>query len=523
MDSCKIIAFISTALLAAAFLSGCSGRKAGAPSLPETGLTLSYWVDLDTNVSANFTNLGDTPFGRGLQKETGVKINFIHPPAGAASEQFNLILASGEFPDIMERNWTGYSGGPEKAIDDGIILRLNDSFDRDCPNLATYLKANPDIDRMVKTDNASYYMFPFVRGDPGLNIARGHMIRQDWLDDLGLPMPGTIDEWHTVLTAFKEQKGAASPLSFEYTYLTSINFNYAFRAELGMYVGEDGVIRYGPGETAYRDWVENFAQWYREGLLDSDFATLHLPQVTAKVVGGQTGATAGALGSRMGTWTASARAANPGERFSLVAAPVPTLRKGEKPYKLDISNPVIGVGAAITTACGEPEAAMRFLDWAYSAQGGLYYNFGTEGESYTLVNGYPAYTDTVMKNPSGWPIAQALAAYARPGGYGPFVQDIRYFEQYMALEEQRNAIKVWEVPGSAEKTVPPLTPTPEESREYSQIMNEINTYKNEMFLKFVLGTESFDAWDAYLATLGRLGIERALEIQNAALARYKAR
>jgi putative aldouronate transport system substrate-binding protein len=421
----------------------------------------------------------------------------------------------------MERNWLGYSGGPEKAIEDGVILRLNDIFDRYCPNIKAYLDANPDIDRMVKTDKGSYYMFPFIRGDPGLNIARGHMIRGDWLEDLGLPVPETIDEWHRALTAFKERKGAPSPLSFEYTYLRSINFNYAFRAELGMYVAGDGAIRYGPMETNYRDWVRNFSQWYREGLLDRDFATLQLAQVTAKIVNGQAGAAAGALGSRMGTWTASARASNP--RFSLVAAPVPVLRKGDKPYKLDISHSVIGVGAAITTSCGDVEAAARFLDWGYSPEGRRYYNFGAEGVSYTMINGSPVYTGEVMKNPSGWPVAQALAAYARAGGYGPFVQDIRYFEQYMALEEQRNAIRVWEVPGSAEKTVPPVTPTSEESSEYSQIMNEINTYKNEMFIKFVLGTEPLSSWDAYVAALRKLGIERGLEIQNAALVRYKAR
>jgi putative aldouronate transport system substrate-binding protein len=512
----KILVFAFAAILT---FAGCSGGDTAGPAA-DGGKTLSYWVDLDANVSANFTNLGDTPFGKGLQTRTGVRISFLHPPAGAASEQFNLILASREFPDLMERNWTGYSGGPEKAIEDGVILRLNDIFDKYCPNITAYLKANPDIDRMVKTDNGSYYMFPFVRGDPGLCIARGHMIRQDWLDDLGLAMPSTIDEWHEVLTAFKDRKGASAPLSFEYTYLTSINFNYAFRAELGMYVGEDGAIHYGPMETNYRDWLGNFAQWYREGLVDRDFATLQLGQVTPKITGGQAGATAGALGSRMGTWTAAARTADP--RFSLAAAPVPVLRKGDKPYKLDISNPVIGVGVAISSSCGDIETAARFLDWAYSGEGGLYYNFGTEGESYAMVDGCPTYTGEVMKNPS-LTIAQALAAWARPGGYGPFVQDIRYFEQYMALPEQWDAIKVWDVPGSVEKTVPPITPTPEESSEYSQIMNEINTYKNEMFLKFVLGTAPLSGWDAYTATLRKLGIERAVEIQNRALGRYKAR
>ena len=54
-------------------------------------------------------------------------------------------------------------------------------------------------------------------------------------------------------------------------------------------------------------------------------------------------------------------------------------------------------------------------------------------------------------------------------------------------------------------------------------MNEINTYRDEMTLKFILGDESLDKFDDYVKTLYDLGLERALEIQNAALERYNAR
>ena len=40
----------------------------------------------------------------------------------------------------------------------------------------------------------------------------GMAMRKDWLDELGLDVPVTYDDWHNVLTAFKEQKGATAPL-----------------------------------------------------------------------------------------------------------------------------------------------------------------------------------------------------------------------------------------------------------------------------------------------------------------------
>ena len=42
-------------------------------------------------------------------------------------------------------------------------------------------------------------------------------------------------------------------------------------------------------------------------------------------------------------------------------------------------------------------------------------------------------------------------------------------------------------------------------------------------LKFIFGTESFDNWDNYIETLNGMKLDRALEIENAALERYNAR
>jgi len=54
-------------------------------------------------------------------------------------------------------------------------------------------------------------------------------------------------------------------------------------------------------------------------------------------------------------------------------------------------------------------------------------------------------------------------------------------------------------------------------------MNEINTYRDEMTLKFMFGTESLDKFDDYVKNIKNMGLDRALEIQNAALERYNSR
>ena len=71
--------------------------------------------------------------------------------------------------------------------------------------------------------------------------------------------------------------------------------------------------------------------------------------------------------------------------------------------------------------------------------------------------------------------------------------------------------------------MPPITMNVEEGMENTRIMNDVNTHRDEMIARFISGTESFDNWDAFINTLHVMGIERAIEIQQAALDRFFAR
>ncbi len=181
------------------------------------------------------------------------------------------------------------------------------------------------------------------------------------------------------------------------------------------------------------------------------------------------------------------------------------------------------MGAAITSSCENVELAARFLDYGYSEEGHNMFNFGTEGVSYNWEGDHAVYTEEITANPDGWPIAQALGKYIRGNYNGPFVQDMNYLEEYLQLPTVKECPTTWAVETAAEHTMPNVTPTQEEADELATIHNEINTYVDEMVLKFIFGTESFDSWDTYLETLNNMGLPRAIEIQKAALERYNAR
>ena len=214
-----VVFLICTALASSTLFSGCgksnksvsSGKDYGDYPI-STNVTLEFWSALDPNVSANYTNLGDTEFAKKLEELTGVKVKYTHPAAGQEYENFSILIASGDYPDMVQYDWKNAVGGPEGMINNEVIVPLNDLMDKNAPNLKKYLGENPDIDRRIKTDNGNYYVFPFIRSDKSLLISQGPIFRKDWLDDLGLSAPQTIEEWENVLTAFRDKKGAQAPL-----------------------------------------------------------------------------------------------------------------------------------------------------------------------------------------------------------------------------------------------------------------------------------------------------------------------
>ena len=181
-------------------------------------------------------------------------------------------------------------------------------------------------------------------------------------------------------------------------------------------------------------------------------------------------------------------------------------------------------GIAIGGTCKDPVLAAKVLDYGYSEDGYMMFNFGKEGISYTMEDGKPVYTDIIKNNEDGWPVGQAMAKYIMACYNGPFVQSGDYQLQYFNIDEARDAMYTWNDCGSDETTLPTISPTEEESVEYATIINEMNTYVEEMTSKFILGTEDIETgFDKYIETLNQLGLERATEIMNNALERFNNR
>ncbi len=499
-----------------------------------------FCLGLNPNVAATLKSNADIACYQEMEKRTGIHIEFQHPPVGQHLEQFNLMIASQKYPDVIEFGFGSEAGGgstapggPAKYLKDGVIIRLNDLIDKYAPNFQKLMKDHPEWRKQIVTDEGDIYGFPFIRGDPLLLTYQGPILRGDWLEKLGLPLPVTIDDWHTVLKAFKEKdpngNGKPDELAFNSfrgsgpAHALNGYSNGAFISAWGIawdYYQDKGVVKYGPLQPEIKEFLKVMAQWYKEGLIDPDFVAMDRRLMDSKATGGVLGALVGNAGAAIGTYMDTVRPKDP--KYQMVGAPYPVLKKGEKAALGQYDFAYTGVAAVITTANKHVPETVKWLDYGYSPEGHMLFNFGIEGVSYKMVEGYPKYTDLILKNPDKLPVARAMPRYFRGSMNGPFVQDRRYLEQYYAYPEQVGALKVWTEPKN-EMWIPRVTPTEAESKKFASIMTDVTTRRDEAVIKIITGGQSIDTWDQVVQQLKQMGIEDAIKIQQAALDRYNKR
>lgn len=497
-------------------LSGADDESPGLESL-------SYYVAMNPNPAPLMTDYNGIAVYQELERMTGVTVDFEHPPSGDdGSQAFNLMMASGEYPDVIEAVWPSLPGGPDEYLSGGQIIPLNDYLEEHAPNFYAILQENPEWEKQIMTDDGTIYGFPFFRGgdDNPASHFYGPVIRKDWLDNLGLEIPETIDEWDTVLRAFKndDPTGTGSEVIPFLPTVSSNMFISAWGITNGFYQ-VDNEVRYGPIQPEFKEYLTVMNEWYEEGLIDQEYVTTDADltdnKVTQHQLGGLVVYNGGGLGKYLGLMQDD-------PDFQLIGTPYPVLNKGDTPIVGQRAPNYEGVAAAISSTNEHIEETIKWLDYGYSEEGFMLFNWGIEGESYEINDGEPVYTEQITNNPDGLPLAQALSEYTRVTWSGPFVQDPNYSLQYNQYEEQTITMETWA--NTKNDILMPITaPTPEESSELAAIMTDLQTHKDSMLDLFITGQESLDNFDEYVATLESMNIERAIEIQQDALDRFLAR
>ena len=497
-------------------------------SLPisEDGAELTM-LTTAVNLMGDLANLGinnynDFEYMQKLEELTGVHVETTEVNFFTASEQYNVLLASGDYPDLIKNLGTYYSTGLSGALGDDIIMDLTDDLSAYAPNYDYLIHSNDAETPYYLTDGK---VLQFMGTYDSFINNQGLVLRKDWLEECGLDVPETYDELHDVLKAFKDKYNCSSAIYMNnnctITTLTE-GYNVATYNVSGSggaggsgsslpYYVEDGVVKCSFIEDGYRDYLTMIHDWYEEGLMDSDFVSIEYDPFSSYLSGQITS-------DQMGVWCTS------GEGIDNYTVPVvcmasPVQNKGDKQHMTEMTlAPADDITAiSVSSACEDPDIAMAWLDYWFSEDGIAFYNFGLEGTDYTLdENSTPKFTDAVVNNEFGLSASNYMRCRCAFGTMPSLM--LRYRSAYLNSDLVNEAWDVWTSNLDGTMAISSnVTMTTEQKEAETYKATDIMTYANQMISQFCNGDADIDTqWDTFVSQLKDMGIEECIELEQAA-------
>ncbi|MGI5900254.1 MAG: hypothetical protein ACOX8S_10100 [Christensenellales bacterium] len=498
---------------------------------PKEPTNLSFFSWLNSKSALAVTSYDDVRSMQMLEEVFNVDIEWLHPPIGQETEQFNLMVASQDLPDMIYWPWqNAYAGGPGKAVADGVIIQINEYIDK-ASALSAVFEKYPDAKKQSMTNEGILYMFPCLAEAclypeyQKFTYYVGPTYRRDLADSLEIQQPVTMDDWYNMLTAFKGISDDFIPYTCTMSFGNDHSI-YKLCAPFGVLAGfylEDGGINYGLLSERFKSYVETMAKWYAEGLIDKDFLANDSNAFRAKITNGDVGAFIGSLNGNYTTFSKTMETTVPEAHLSPI--PWPTGEAGSFTAQDDVNIIVSGGwGAAITPQSSNIELCVALLDYGYTDEGRDLLNLGVYGETYTRDStGKIVWTEETAAemNEKGNDFVLGREAFAYTSSWAT-LQSIEMTTAFPVYGEQLQARDNWGAASPA-LIVPPITPTVEEASALADIMNRVITYRDEMVGKMIMGQVPLSDYDTVVANLNEMGIQDALDIQNRALEAYNAR
>ncbi len=543
----KLIAIISmVAILATAFAAcGGSGNR-----VEHDGKEFTFWTTMDSqSVRSKLESYDDMLMFQELEKRTGVHINFQHPVAGSdGNEAFIGMINSDNRAELVQYSWSGYPGGAQQAIDDGVIIALDDYLKDYAPNFYACVEGDPEHfifkEGLSTVDNAKLWKLQATSSEGqfyGFNVLNigttrsfgGLFVRGDLLKKWGMEIPQTIDDW-TAIFAKAKSEGFEKPFTsgigaLSHTSYGEQSFNTAFGVGKGAYV-EDGKVVYAPFQPGYKEYVAQMAEWAKAGYIDPGFVTNESEVIKSNMTNGISVASWGWIGGGLGTIIPAGRQTNPD--FDLVACPHPATPDGT-PAKYQMTyNEASDVAIAITYNCGNYEKAMEWVDYRYSKEGAELNIFGVEGDTFTkeeseeLGRTVYTYTDKIVNpDPALFnSVEESLYHFMLPCNHPGFNQHPDYLNGYYPYESQKKAVETWNlsIEESKKHAIPNIGFTQEELEGIADVEEVAKAPLEAALCNIILGKASIDTYDEAIAT-AKPYYDKYLEIQQTAYDRYLAK
>ena len=447
-------------------------------------------------------------FFQKMQEMTG--ISFVFSQYGNYEEwtaaKAGMLAGDVALPDVLFK--AHLSTAETMAwYEQGKLIDLKPLMEENAPNLWALLQANPDWEKAITLPDGAIVALPSINE---LQNNNAMWINTTWLDNIGMEMPTTVEELTEVLRAFRDRdanfNGKQDEVPLTFIGMWDLKFlGHAFGVianDYGVTMDEDGAVREmltSDNNRAFLTWLN---QLWEEGLLDENgfMSTDSLRQITdadATIPYGM-------------MFAATPLSVVPSEKLGEYAMLMPLRYEGEQKYR-DLTGDIIRGAFAITSACKDPVAMLKWVDFLYTEEGYRLAQAGTEGEHYVW-NEDGTWTWLGDSQTVAMTVLQEVTILE--GGTMPGLCSIPFQQAYeeattAAIIEQMYALKQHAV-----QPYPLVYLSEEQSARIAEIWADAGYYAEYTMANFVTGDIELndDTWNEFCQTLNSKGLQEMVAL-----------
>ncbi|GAB2675731.1 extracellular solute-binding protein [Paenibacillus thermoaerophilus] len=454
---------------------GPSAAASGNPAEKNEPFKITMSMNFDGKDIPNPNN----PVQQAIETYTNTKLDIRYTPGAQYQEKLSVLIASGDLPMVVASYGAPKQSYLLTAFENGVFW-----------DIAPYLKEYPNLSKLNQAiyDNIAYKgkIYGLPRERP---LARNAFIyRADWLENLGMQEPKTLEEFYNMLKAFKEKDPDKNGKNDTYGLSTgNVGGSGPEPSAYGVVLGAPNVWEVRNGEfirdvftPEYLEGLKFQKRLFEEGLIHPDFAMMDRPKMEGEFENGKAGVIYNTTNVAV-SYEARVKAHFPDAKisfFSLLAND-----KGEKRIAGAMgSNGILMFPKSSVKTEAELKRILKFFDQLADKEMADLLEWGIVGKhsqrkdgKYEMIN-QEAF-DNEVAFPYKWPLrVVALDAIKSPGIVNPLVE-----KEIQVTEENKKYVV-----NNPTNAILSATFT-ERGVELEQIIKDANT-------KFIMGVIDEAKW-----------------------------
>lgn len=454
-----------------------------------------------------------------IEEQTGITLEFIELAESDVAMQVNSIMNGGDLPDIF----IGYNFPYDvlcSYADAGLLAPLDEYIDEYGTNLKNVILAETGFENALAYATYDDHVWALPSGGvPFTDVYSTFQpyIQMQFLEELGLDFPTTLDELRNVLEVIHENYPDVIPM----TAYADANNIFANISQAFQYTNPQNYLKVNDGKVEFIANNEEFKaalqytkEMVDEGLIDPAAFTQDQNVLATQLA--QEGNNVAVLACgyfASGVCDAESEEYQNMKIIGLLEGP-----NGYKSAQVNKEAATIYTALAVTSACENPEAAFRLFDFFLSDEFALCARVGFEGEQWEKA----ADGAIARDGEQAWFSLLTTQEWVQPSTN--VIWDLAFFTHHSimnhceAVTSGAKYVTASEIisqgikEADTNEALPQLLMDAEMAQEYNEVKNLVMENVKSNIAHFVLGNRSLDEFDDYCAELEAMGVERYVEL-----------